>query len=346
MLMDIWNLYRQMLKSRLFEQAIAQLWQEGRISGEMHLGVGEEAIVAGVTDHLRPGDAMALDHRGTPPLLMRGIDPVSLIRELLGRPDGLCKGMGGHMHLFSRPHLSASSGIVGASGPAAAGFALAAQHLRPEALAMAFFGEGALNEGMMLEAMNLAAAWRLPVLFVCKDNDMAITTASTEVTGGKLVARAKSFGLATLEVDGSDVKAVWRAARNATARARQGRGPTFLHAHCIHLEGHFLGDPVVQMTRNPLKTLWSRAGPLLKSLAKRQGAPLGERIRSLRTVNRTLQKTRQELLARHADPIRRTRQELEAEAPRLEALEQEVEAEIAEILSVATALTEQERSQT
>jgi pyruvate dehydrogenase E1 component alpha subunit len=344
--MDIWNLYREMLKSRLFEQAIAQLWQEGRISGEMHLGVGEEAIVAGVVDHLRPGDAMALDHRGTPPLLMRGVDPVLLIRELLGRRDGLCKGMGGHMHLFSRPHLSASSGIVGASGPAAAGFALAAQHLRPEAIAVAFFGEGALNEGMMLEALNLAAAWQLPVLFVCKDNDMAITTSSTEVTGGKLVARAKSFGLATLEVDGSDVQAVWRAARNATARARQGQGPTFLHAHCIHLEGHFLGDPLVQMTRNPLKNLWSRAGPLLKSLAKRQGAPLGERIRSLRTINRTLQKTRQELLARHADPIRRTRQELEADAPRLKALEQEVEAETAEILSVATALAEQERSET
>ena len=150
-------LYAQMLKSRLFEEAIAKLWHDGLVSGEMHLGTGEEAIMAGVVTQLQDGDAMALDHRGTAALLMRGVDPVLILRELLGYADGLCGGMGGHMHLFSKEHLAASSGIVGSSGPAAAGFALAAQHLRPGTVAVAFFGEGAMNQGMLLEAINLAA---------------------------------------------------------------------------------------------------------------------------------------------------------------------------------------------
>lgn len=132
---DLWSLYALMLKSRLFEEAIAKLWHDGLISGEMHLGTGEEAIIAGVVAHLRDGDAMALDHRGTSAWLMRGVDPVLLVREMLGYPDGLCGGMGGHMHLFSKEYLAASSGIVGAEGPAAAGFALAAQYSRPGAVA-------------------------------------------------------------------------------------------------------------------------------------------------------------------------------------------------------------------
>src|SRR5512142_203610 len=111
---DLWSLYALMLKSRLYQEVITRLWQDGLISGEMHLGTGEEAIIAGVVAQLRPGDAMALDHRGSAALLMRGVDPVQILRELLGCADGLCGGMGGHMHLFSREHLAASSGIVGA----------------------------------------------------------------------------------------------------------------------------------------------------------------------------------------------------------------------------------------
>jgi TPP-dependent pyruvate/acetoin dehydrogenase alpha subunit len=123
---DLWELYALMLKSRLFEEAIAALWHDGSISGEMHLGTGEEAIIAGVVAHLREGDAMALDHRGTAAMLMRGVNPKLILNELLGHPGGLCGGMGGHMHLFSKEHLAASSGIVGAEGPVAAGFALSA----------------------------------------------------------------------------------------------------------------------------------------------------------------------------------------------------------------------------
>ncbi|HXX34005.1 MAG TPA: thiamine pyrophosphate-dependent enzyme, partial [Thermodesulfobacteriota bacterium] len=215
MSLDLWSLYKLMLKSRLFEEAVTQLWKDGLISGEMHLGTGEEAIVAGIVSQLREGDAMALDHRCTPPLLMRGVDPLLILRELLGRPDGLCCGRGGHMHLFSKDHLAASSGIVGAAGPAAAGFALAARYLRPETIAVAFFGEGAMNQGMLMESMNLASVWNLPVLFVCKDDEWAITTRSAMVTGGRLSERVRSLGLHFIEVNGLDVGKVWEAAHQA-----------------------------------------------------------------------------------------------------------------------------------
>ncbi len=156
---------------------------------------------------LRDGDAMALDHRGTPPLVMRGVDLVLLLKELLGRTDGLCGGMGGHMHMFSAKHLAASSGIVGSSGPLAAGFALAAQYLHPGNISVCFFGDGASNQGMLLESFNLASAWQLPVIFVCKDNTWAITTQSPKVTGGNIIDRPRAFGINSVEVDGSDVEA-------------------------------------------------------------------------------------------------------------------------------------------
>lgn len=167
---DILKLYTMMFRSRLYEEAITRLWQAGLISGEMHLGTGEEAIMAGILSQLRSGDALALDHRGTAPMLMVGVDPILIIRELLGRPDGLCGGKGGHMHLFSKDHIAASSGIVGAADPTAVGFAIAAQQLRPESVAIAFFGEGVMNQGMLMESLNLAAVWNLPILFVCKDD--------------------------------------------------------------------------------------------------------------------------------------------------------------------------------
>ena len=160
------TLYRQMYKSRRFEEAVTQLWTEGHIAAEMHHNKGEEAIVAGVLDHITDGDALALEHRGTAPLVMRGVDLALLVKEFMGLEDGLCRGMGGHMHLFSPEHLAASSGIVGAAGPAACGFAFAAQHLRPDTVAVAFFGDGALNQGLLRESINLAGAWTLPVLFV------------------------------------------------------------------------------------------------------------------------------------------------------------------------------------
>jgi TPP-dependent pyruvate/acetoin dehydrogenase alpha subunit len=334
---DPWSLYWLMLRSRLFETEVTRLWEQGKIPGEMHLGVGEEAIAAGVVDHLTAGDAMALDHRGTPPLLMRGIDPVLLLREFMGRQDGLCSGMGGHMHLFSKKHLTASSGIVGASGPTAAGFALAAQYLRPGTIAVAFFGDGAANQGMLMESMNLAAAWNLPVIFVCKDNQMAITTPTPSVTGGTLTERALGFGLPGIGMNGFDVEHVWLAAKEAVDRARNGNGPTFLHAHCIHLEGHFLGDPLLRLARRPIKEMTPMAGPLMKSLLNPKGSSIKKRTDSLRTITSLIKENVKLQFSKKDDPLEYTRKKLGSDNTRLLGLEKKVEKEIQQIVAKALA---------
>jgi TPP-dependent pyruvate/acetoin dehydrogenase alpha subunit len=329
---DIWSLYALMLKSRLFEKAVAHLWYDGKVSGEMHLGTGEEAIIAGVVAHLQDADAMALDHRGSAALLMRGVDPVLLLREMLGYPEGLCSGMGGHMHLFSKEHLAASSGVVGASGPAAAGFALAAQVLRPRAVAVAFFGEGSMNQGMLMESLNLAAVWKLPVLFVCKDDGWAITTKPGQSTGGDLDMRAQGLGVPVVAADGRDVVTVWVAAGKAIERARSGAGPTFLHAHCVHLEGHFLGLQLIRLLRDPLKEIPPITGPLIKAALQPGGAPLRERLTGLRIILGVMISTLRDPRRVSAnDPIQRTRVILQSEPERLRELEDRIEAELGSV---------------
>lgn len=333
---DLWLLYERMLKSRLFEEGIAQLWKDGMISGEMHMGLGEEAIVVGVVSQLQEGDAMALDHRGTAPMLMRGVDPILLIREMLGREDGLCKGMGGHMHLFSPEKLAASSGIVGSAGPAAAGFALAGQFLRPGTVSVAFFGEGASNQGMLFESMNLAAVWNLPVIFICKDNQWAITTPASSTVGGNLLSRAEAFGLKASEADGSDVISMWNTAQKAIGHARAGKGPVFLLVHCTHLEGHFLGDPLLDIVRRPIMSFRKRLLPILRMFFKRGGASLGIRIYSMLEVLKLVFSIQNQKV-KDRDPIFRARQALILKDPiRLERLESNLKGDIQKIMSSAT----------
>jgi len=326
------GLYRQMYKSRRFEEAVTQLWNDGHISAEMHLSKGQEAIVAGVLDHVIDGDALALEYRGTAPMVMRGVDLALLIKEFMGLEDGLCGGMGGHMHLFSPEHLAASSGIVGAAGPAACGFAFAAQHLRPDKVAVAFFGEGAMNQGMLMESINLAAAWSLPVIFVCKDNGMAVTTPSAEVTAGDLLTRARGLGAHVVSVDGTDVDEVWRAARDAFLRAREGNGPTFLHATCVHPEGHMLGDPLLRMVRSPVRELKSKVAPLMKA-ATTGGSSLSERAASLGSIAGMLGRVQKAQKQAANDPVERQRQRLsisDAERDELErAIDDEVQTAVA-----------------
>lgn len=332
---DLWLIYEHMLRSRRFEEAVAQIWQAGEISGEMHLSTGEEAVVAGTVLQLMDGDAMALDHRGTAPLVMRGVDLNLLLQEFLGRPDGLCAGRGGHMHLFSKAHLAASSGIVGASGPAAAGFALAARQLRPGTIVLAFFGEGAMNQGMMLEAMNLAVVWKLPVVFVCKDSKWAITTVSASVTGGDPVKRAESFGMPAARIDGTDVEAVWYAAGDAIKHARNDSGPTFILAACTHPEGHFLGDPLIRMARHPLQEMKKAAGPLLKSVTRVKGGGVVKRTGSLGKVSALMGQSAAEQVFSQKDPLKIIRRKLKPDKTRLQQIEQNVDEEIRLVVNEA-----------
>jgi acetoin:2,6-dichlorophenolindophenol oxidoreductase subunit alpha len=329
---DLWNLYHQMLRSRCFEELVRHQWGQGKISGEMHLGIGEEAISAGIISHLHAGDAMALDHRGTSPLVIRGINLVSLLLELLGKADGLCGGMGGHMHLFSKECKAASSGIVGSSGPLAAGFALEAQYLGTGNIAIAFFGEGAINQGMLMESLNLAAVWRLPVVFVCKDNRWAITTRSSSVTGGSLAERARGFGLPVIETNGSDVEAVWHAAGQPIEHARHGDGPSFIIASCSRSEGHMLSDALVHSS---IQQMGQMTGQLAVSFFSWKGGPVGERVDGLRNIIGLFSRAQADRLWDGHDPVALTRRKLETDKSRLEAIEKDVILEIQKVAEEA-----------
>ncbi|HEX9644355.1 MAG TPA: thiamine pyrophosphate-dependent dehydrogenase E1 component subunit alpha [Acidimicrobiia bacterium] len=284
--MNLESLHRQMTRMRAFEEALGDLWSRGLVSGEMHLGVGEEAIAAGVVAHLREGDAMALDYRPTPALVGRGVDLESMLLEMLGSDEGLCRGNGGHMHLLSRAHLATSTGIVGSPAPLAAGLALSGQHLRPGSVAVAFFGDGAANQGMVMEALNLAVVWRLPVVFVCKDNGWAVTTRSRRLTGGNLAGRARAFGMPAARVNGKDVRRVWKATGRAVTRARKGGGPTFLVMKCRRPRGHFEDDPLVRAVRHP-RELMSLLPDLVRQ-SRRSDAGWLRRLGSLGHLGRTL----------------------------------------------------------
>lgn len=337
---DLWSAYREMLRSRIFEEVVTSLWEQGLIYGEMHLGAGEEAIAAGVVLQMQEGDAMSLDHRGTPALLMRGVDMVLLLNEFLGRPDGLCHGYGGHMHLFSPEHLAASTGIVGAPAPAAAGFALAARFLRPGKLSVAFFGEGAINEGVLMESLNLAAVWRLPVLFVCKDNNWSIFTRSETVTAGHLPDRARCFGIPVTEVDGTRVEDVYEAANQAFTKIRNGEGPIFLYGRCVHLQGHLLDDPLVDLARHPLQEPKRIVLPVIKSALRLRGAPILKRIRGLTSSLELISQAAKSDSVKNMDPVVITRAQLLHDPTRLENLEYEVMREINSALDSSLASLE------
>jgi pyruvate dehydrogenase E1 component alpha subunit len=317
--MDNAGLFHQMARARAFEDATAALWREGRISGEMHLGTGEEAIAAGVVACLRPGDAVALDHRPTPVLTALGVDLGLMLAELLGREAGLNRGRAGHMHLMSKSRLAASSGIVGSAAPLGAGFALAGRALRPGSVAVAFFGDGAMNAGMLLETLNLASAWKLPLLLVCKDNGWAITTRTDAVSGGDPLARARAFGLPAAEVDGVDVAAVAAAAAGGIDRARRGQGPTFLLARVPRLDGHFLGDALVRAARSPAGDGRQLLGDVTAAALSRSGGGLGDRARSVVRLLDLMRRARRDDRDTARDPLARARSAVgEAVAERLE----------------------------
>jgi pyruvate dehydrogenase E1 component alpha subunit len=316
---DLEQLYRQMCRIRQVERAVADLWRAGLVSGEMHLGCGEEATVAGVLAHVDDGDALSVDYRSTPPFVARGVAPVDLLREVLGHADGLDGGRGGHLHLLSPEHLAASTGIVGAPLPVACGLGLAAQQAGAGRVCVALFGDGAVNEGMAMESLNLASVWRLPVVFVCKDNRWAVTTRSRSVTGGGLARRARGFGLPVEHVEGTDVFAVWHVAGRAVARARRGRGPTFLVADVERLDGHFLGDPLVRVATEA-RAFGEQLGPLTSAVRDARGAPAAARVRALAGVTATIGAVVADRVRPRRDPLTRARRLLPGEvADRVEA---------------------------
>jgi pyruvate dehydrogenase E1 component alpha subunit len=333
---DVIGLYDTMARMRAVELAQNELWRSGRISGEMHSGVGEEGIVAGVVAHLEADDAIACDHRPTGPFVARGVEPADVLAEMLGHAEGTNHGWGGHMHLMDRDRLLLADGIVGSAGPAACGFALSAQHLRPGSIAVAFFGEGALNQGMLMESFNLARVWRLPVLFVCKDNGWSITTRSRVVSATSPQRRAAGFDLRAAHVSGTDVVAVHRVAGRLVARIRARREPGFLHARCHRPDGHFLGDPMLRVLHDPRGEAHDVAMPLAAAARRSDGGSAGSRVGAVGAVAmRVARAASGQIGHRRADPLARARRRLDAATAT--AVDERVAAEVADAVERALA---------
>jgi pyruvate dehydrogenase E1 component alpha subunit len=238
-------LYRTMLTIRLFEQRVAREFRTGEIPGFVHMYVGEEAVAAGVCANLDDSDYVTSTHRGHGHSIAKGCDLGRMMADIYGREDGLCKGRGGSMHIadFSRGMLGANA-IVGGGIALATGAGLASSVRGGNQVAVAFFGDGAANQGVLHESLNLAAIWKLPVIYVCENNGFAESTPSTYATSVPDIAgRAAAYGIPGVIVDGADVLEVYEAARSAVSRARAGDGPTLLEVKTYRFMGHFEGDP-------------------------------------------------------------------------------------------------------
>lgn len=266
---DDLELFTQMCFLRRFEERVDALYRQGLVHGPVHLGLGQEAVAVGAAAVLSPGDYSLGTYRGHAHALARGAPPDAVLAELLGRHGGICGGKGGSMHITSVAHgYYGSYAIVGAHLPVACGLAWAAQTRRSGQVTMCFFGDGTTNIGAFHEAVNLAAVWRLPVVFVCENNWYMEYTPIGDVIPVALPAadRAAAYGLARIVVDGNDVAAVQQVAGDAVAAARAGQGPSLVEAQTYRLKGHSAADgagyrPAEEVAR------WRERDPLLLSRA-------------------------------------------------------------------------------
>lgn len=237
--MSLQSLYRQMLLIRKMEERLGEIQKTGALPGPVHLYIGQEAVAVGVCAHLTDQDWIASTHRGHGHFLAKGGDPKAMAAELYGRATGICKGKGGSMHVadFTKGIIGAN-GIVGGGISLTVGAALAAQLDGQGAVAVAFFGDGAANQGVLCEAMNLGALWKLPLILICENNGFSEFSPSNTVTAGAIVDRARPYGVAAAKVDGNDLMAVIEVAGEAVNRARNGLGPTLIEAQTYRQRGH------------------------------------------------------------------------------------------------------------
>lgn len=259
------DLYRQMQRIRRFEARCVELYQAQKIRGFLHLYDGEEAVAVGVMQALGAGDAVVATYREHGQALARGVPMNGLMAEMLGKVEGCCRGRGGSMHLFSRAHrFFGGNAIVGAGLPLATGIAMADQRLRPEALTACFFGEGAVAEGAFHESMNLAALWRLPVLFVCENNRyaMGVPLADAE-SQPEVVHKADAYRMAAEAVDGMDPVQVLAAAQRAVAHIRTGAGPYFLECRTYRFRAHSMFDTQAYRSREEVDA-WRQQDPIAR----------------------------------------------------------------------------------
>ncbi|MBP7140074.1 MAG: thiamine pyrophosphate-dependent dehydrogenase E1 component subunit alpha [Caldisericia bacterium] len=250
------SMYKTMVKIRTYEETLGQIYYEGKtptfdiaagpIPGELHLSSGQESSAVGVCIHLRADDAVVGTHRAHNFAIAKGVDLKKMTCEIFGKETGLSRGKGGHMHLFD-PNVNFScSGIVGASFPQAVGVGIAAKMQGKDYVAVAVGGDGAANQGTFHESLNLAAAWKLPVIFLIEDNSWAISVPKEKSTAvSQNSERAKGYGVPGVSIDGEDIIAVYEVAKEAVERARRGEGPSLVELKVSRLRGHFEGDAQV-----------------------------------------------------------------------------------------------------
>lgn len=238
------GVYRAMKTIREFEERLHVDFGRGDIPGFVHLYAGEEATAVGIMTHLHDLDRIASTHRGHGHCIAKGVDVHAMMAEIYGKATGSCGGKGGSMHIADLSKgMMGANGILGAGAPLICGAALAAKHLGHDGVGITFFGDGASNQGTVLESMNLAGVWNLPVIFVVENNGYAEATSVEYATAAdSYVDRATGFGLPGVTVDGTDFFAVYEAAGEVIRRARQGGGPSLLECKMIRFFGHFEGD--------------------------------------------------------------------------------------------------------
>jgi pyruvate dehydrogenase E1 component alpha subunit len=264
------HMYRQMAKIRAFEEQVNELYKGAKMPGLAHLYVGEEAVAVGVCEALRRDDVITSTHRGHGHCLAKGATVDRMFAELLGKEAGYCRGKGGSMHIADQDtgNLGANA-IVGGSAGIATGAALSAKMRGTDQVAVCFFGDGALGQGLLYEAMNMAALWALPVIYVCENNLYGEYTPGSETIAGEILGRARAFGIHAETVDGQDVQLVHTTMRRLVERARRGEGPAFLECKTYRYYGHHVGDVNREYrTREEEKEWMTKHDPLLTLAAR------------------------------------------------------------------------------
>ncbi|MGB6103120.1 MAG: thiamine pyrophosphate-dependent dehydrogenase E1 component subunit alpha [Pusillimonas sp.] len=241
---DLLTLYRTIKTIRTVENSLTRLFADGEVPGFIHLSVGQEAIAAGVCGALQDGDTLATTHRGHGHVLARGLSLPHFFKEVMGKAGGVCGGRGGSMHVADMDiGILGANGIVAAGIPIAMGSAIAHQTRKTGGVAVAFFGDGAMAEGVLHETLNMAALWKLPLLLVCENNGWSEFSPTSEQFAGTLKGLASAFKIVHQQVDGNDVSEVALASRKAVAALRKGKGPLVLECVTKRVRGHYEGDP-------------------------------------------------------------------------------------------------------
>ncbi len=263
------DLFATMALIRAFETRVAELYRDGEIPGFVHTSLGQEAVAAGVGGALREGDYVATTHRGHGHCLARGMEVDGMMAELFARGAGICHGKGGSMHVADPAHgVLGANAIVGASLPLAVGAGMSSKLLGQGRVAVAFFGEGAVNQGAFHEAVNLAAIWDLPTVLVCENNIYAEFSDSRRMTRvPSVAARAAAYGIEAETVDGNDVEAVYRLTEDAAERCRDGRGPFLIEAETYRWHGHYEGDSQPYKPEEEAES-WRKRDPLEVAAAR------------------------------------------------------------------------------